>query len=407
MTKSNTNYLTLLLLCLGYFIDFYDLTIMGVSYNELIQEQFNITAVAQIQQTYLMISNFQTIGIFIGAILFGILGDKIGRATAIKYSILLYSLSTIAAVYTHSLPLFILLRTLSYIGLATEFSTSTVLILELFPIKSAAWGTAILYSFGVLGGITATSIGMVSWKAMFLCGGIAGLALYFGRGKIKESSKFLYAKEHSEQKFGSIWLLLSNRQYVLKLIKYFLMITPYFAMITMMFIFPNYIIKTYTLAYATKMLLLGFFVGNILSCLLSAFISIIFKNYKPFMLLSLCIFLVLMLNFKNIPEPGILIYSIGLGMIGGGYPIVWAQQIAKEYPIHIRNLASNTLFALGRASSIIFNLFISGWLAIKGAFVSNAIITTIIVFVLALSSIIFSFGKKTSAAQIGSEEISS
>ena len=62
MTKSNTNYLTLLLLCLGYFIDFYDLTIMGVSYNELIQEQFNITAVAQIQQTYLMISNFQTIG---------------------------------------------------------------------------------------------------------------------------------------------------------------------------------------------------------------------------------------------------------------------------------------------------------------------------------------------------------
>ena len=40
-----------------------------------------------------------------------------------------------------------------------------------------------------------------------LCGGIAGLALYFGRGKIKESSKFLYAKEHSEQKFGSMWLL--------------------------------------------------------------------------------------------------------------------------------------------------------------------------------------------------------
>ena len=99
-------------------------------------------------------------------------------------------------------------------------------------------------------------------------------------------------------------------------------------------------------------------------------------------------------QFQKHSRTGILIYSIGLGMIGGGYPIVWAQQIAKEYPIHIRNLAEQYSLCLRAGFQYSFQSFISGWLVVKGAFVSNAIITTIIVFVLALSSIIFSFGKK-------------
>ena len=129
---------TLILLCLGYFIDFYDLTIMSVSYTDIIKDQFGIIDITSIQQTYLIISSFQTIGIFIGAITFGIIGDKFGRAYAIKYSILLYSITTIAAIFTHNLPLFIALRTLTYVGLATEFSTSAVLIVEMFSSKNAA-----------------------------------------------------------------------------------------------------------------------------------------------------------------------------------------------------------------------------------------------------------------------------
>lgn len=375
---------TLLLLCLGYFIDFYDLTIMGVSYSELLKEQFHIVNTVELQQAYLTISNWQTIGIFIGAISFGILGDKIGRAAAIRYSILLYSIATIAAVYTHSLPVFIALRMLAYVGLATEFSTSTVLILELFPIKSAAWGTAILYSFGVLGGITATSIGFISWKAMFLCGGGAGLLLYIGRSQIQESISYTNAKLAQSKNLGSIKELLCNKTYLRKIFWYFLMITPFYAMITMMFIFPNYIIKTLSLGSATKLLLLGFFVGNILSCLLSGFF---FNNKQTFLAISLCIFLCFMTIYRFIPENAILAYSIGLGMIGGGYPIIWAQFVAKSFPIHIRSLASNLLFALGRASSIGFNIIIATWIASPQTFMQNSLILVTVVFILAITSL--------------------
>lgn len=386
----NTSF-TLLLLSLGYFIDFYDLTIMGVSYSELIKEQFNIIDATQIQQTYLLISNFQTAGIFIGAVIFGILGDKIGRAAAIRYSILLYSIATIASVYTHSLPVFIALRMLAYIGLATEFSTSTVLILELLPIKSAAWGTAILYSFGVLGGITATSIGFISWKAMFLCGGVGGLVLYIGRSHIQESANYLNAKlQQTTQPLGSIFELFKTLTNLKNIAIYFVMITPYFAMITMMFIFPNYMIKNFTLGYATKMLLIGFFVGNIISSLLSGFF---FNHKRIFMLATLLIFITLMNIYRFVPEEAILAFSIGLGLIGGGYPIIWAQMVANAFPIHIRSLASNVLFALGRASSIGFNIIISTWIVAPSNFIHYGVILTSTIFIMALGCVLYQFKK--------------
>lgn len=390
MTQRNTKIFTLSLLCLGYFIDFYDLTIMGVSYSELIQQQFKIHSTTQIQQTYLMISNFQTAGIFIGALLFGILGDKIGRANAIKYSILLYSTATIAAVFTHSLPIFIMLRMLAYIGLATEFATSTVLIIELFPVKSAAWGTALLYCFGVLGGICATLIGFISWKIMFLAGGLAGFSLFLARSKIGESTEFLDNKLEHQQQLGSFKILLTNPQHLQTLLRYFLMNSPYYAMITMMFIFPNYIIHNYSLAHATKLLLLGFFMGNIISSLLSALYKQYFANDKPFMVFILIVFISLMLNYSSISESSLFIYSIGLGLIGGGYPILLSQRAAREFPVYIRSIASNTLFGLGRASSIAFNLLIIHWLVTPTTFVHNSYLLSSIIFVIALLSVLIS-----------------
>lgn len=383
--KIKPSSITLLLLCLGYFIDFYDLTIMGVSYPELIREQFGIINTVQIQQTYLLISSFQTVGMFIGAILFGILGDKLGRASTIRYSILLYSLSTLAAVYTHSLPLFIALRVLSYIGLATEFSTSTILILESLPAKYAPWGTAILYSFGVLGGMTATSIGFISWKIMFLFGAVGGLLLFMGRTHIKESESYLKTQLVNKEKLGSWRELLLNKSNLAKLIYFTLILVPYFAMISLMFIFPNYIIKTYSLSYATKILLIGFFIGNIISSLLSGFFT---QYQRLFIAISMLLFLLLMTTFYLIPERALLAYSLGLGLVGGGYPIIWAQIVTRAFPIYIRSLASNFLYALGRGSGLIFNSIVAIWLVKPANLPLYSSILVATLFVLAIFAIV-------------------
>jgi MFS family permease len=380
MLTNKQKFWTLVLLCLGYFIDFYDLTIMSVSYPDVIRELFGITDMTQIQQTYLMISSFQTAGVFIGAITFGIIGDKFGRANAIKYSILIYSLSTVAAIFTHSLPLFIALRVIAYAGLATEFSTSTVLIVEMFSNKNAARGTALLYSVGVLGGMCAIFVGILSWKMMFICGGVGGLIIFIGRRFIKEPE--IKAKLSGDN--ARLVSLVTNKQNVVNLLKLFLVLVPYFATITTMFIMPNYIVKTISVSDATKSLLIGFFIGNIISSLIS---SLFFKHKKLFLYVSLLVFIILSLMFNYVGEQYILLYFIGVGLIGGGYPIVQAQLNAHLFDPSVRNTANNVVYALGRLSSIGFNALITTWIIKPEVFLTYSKIMFVIVFVVAVVAI--------------------
>ncbi|HVI94115.1 MAG TPA: MFS transporter, partial [Anaeromyxobacter sp.] len=79
---------------LGYFVDIYDLilfnivrvkslTALGVAGDALVTEG-------------LAIFNWQMVGMLLGGIVFGVVGDKLGRLQILFGSITLYSLSTIA-----------------------------------------------------------------------------------------------------------------------------------------------------------------------------------------------------------------------------------------------------------------------------------------------------------------------
>lgn len=391
MKNKTYNNFTVALLFFGYFIDFYDLSIMGVSYNELIREQFKIFNQTLIQHIYLTISNYQTLGIMAGALIFGILGDKWGRAKVIKFSILLYSLSTLAGIFCHSLMIFKLLRFLAYSGLACEFATSATMIVEMLKTKDASLKTSILYACGILGGIFATSLGFISWKLMFAFGGIAGIIIFILRAKIHESLIFSQQHQLYTSNFGNLKLIFFNKNNLLKFIKLLILIIPYQLMITIMFIFPNYIISNYSLAYATKLLLMGFFAGNLISTMISSFIINRIASYKKYLAYTFIAYALIMPIFAYVGQNLLLIYSIGIGILGGGYPVAWILLVTKSYGINIRSTASNLLFAMGRISGILFNLLIMHWLINPKTLVSNAVY--IIITVIGLSFIILTMIK--------------
>ncbi|ORU24934.1 MFS transporter, partial [Francisella tularensis subsp. holarctica] len=248
----------LVILCLGYFIDFYDLTVFSVSYVDLLKQQFGIFDSTKIQQTYYLINNIQMVGILVGAIFFGILADKFGRITVIKYSILLYSLTTLLCIFVNNIYIFMLLRFLAYLALASEFAVSSVLIVEFFPPKLAAWGMSLLYILGVLGGMFATFLGVFSYKIMFIFGGFAGLGIYAFRRVLEESPYFieLYTSDRFKNA-GSIVFLLRN--YSKPLILNFLITLPYFFVITVMLALVKFIATDIDFASLVKMFLFGFF----------------------------------------------------------------------------------------------------------------------------------------------------
>ena len=377
--------LTLILLCFGYFMDFYDLTIFSVSYNELIPDLFSVTNNVAIQQLRLMLTNWYTIGIFIGALTFGVLGDKFGRITVIRFSILLYSIATTLSVFTHSITIFAILRFFAGAGLACEFATSNVLIAELFSERNASRGASLLYASGVLGGITATSLGFISWQLMFILGGVGGLILYFARKKIDESLVYLANIKNSLPiNRGDLLTLVNTWPNRIKLFKLLMLIVPYSLMISIMFIYPRYMNLSYDISYATKILLLGFFIGNIVSALFSSYIINKFNNYTKYMWGSLFLFIILMPLFYLVTDNTLFLYSCGLGLLGGGYPTVWIQLVSRSYGTNLRNSASNVLFALCRASGIIFNLLVAYWLARPDSIVFNLFVMMGIILMITL-----------------------
>ena len=251
----NTKWI-LLILCLGYFIDFYDLTVFSVSYVDIFKQQFNMHDSTKIQQMYYLINNIQMAGILVGAIAFGMLADKFGRITVIKYSILLYSFSTICCIFVTNLHVFMLLRFLAYLALASEFAVSSVLIVEFFPPKIAAWGMSLLYILGVLGGIVATLFGVFSYQIMFVFGGLAGLTIYLFRRVLEESPYFIEIYESDRFKnAGSIIFLFKN--YSKPLILNFLITLPYFFVITVMFALVKFIASDADFATLVKIFLFG------------------------------------------------------------------------------------------------------------------------------------------------------
>ena len=79
---------------LGFFVDIYDLLLFSIvrrsSFTELGVAESNLKNIGE------SIISWQMLGLTIGGILWGILGDKKGRRHVLFGSILLYSLATIA-----------------------------------------------------------------------------------------------------------------------------------------------------------------------------------------------------------------------------------------------------------------------------------------------------------------------
>ena len=377
---------TIFLLCCGYFVDFYDLTIFAASYTQVIQNLFQIYNPIEIQSLYLTITNFYTAGIILGAITFGIIGDKFGRSYVIRYSILIYSTAIILSIFAKSIILFTILRFVAGFGLATEFATSSVLLAELLGTRQAANSTKWLYCSGILGGITAVFISRIfPWQFVFICGGAAGIIIFILRKKILESVLFKLLTPTISR--GNFFKLFANRTQTLKLIKLFILIVPFNFIISVMFMLPNFMPISLKLGHAIQILLTGFFLGNLVSTFASSYIINYFKDYRVYCWLNIALFLIVVPLFRFIPDNFFFIYCLFIGLLGGGLPTVWIQLISRSYPTEIRNTASNTLWAMGRGSGIIFNLLCLVWITNKSLFiysitVSSLVIASLVIIVL-------------------------
>jgi MFS family permease len=142
---------------LGYFVDIYDLVLFNVIKKESL-DALGLGGVSY-ESNEISLFNFQMIGMLVGGILWGILGDKKGRLSVLFGSIILYSLANIANAFVTSMPAYSVIRFLAGIGLAGELGAGITLVVETMTKETRGYGTMIIVTFGALGAVFASLIG--------------------------------------------------------------------------------------------------------------------------------------------------------------------------------------------------------------------------------------------------------
>jgi MFS family permease len=182
--------LTVLVAALGYFVDMFDLLLFPIVRQPSLLDLGIPAGEAQIT-TGAMLLNAQMVGMLLGGIFWGVLGDKKGRLSTLFGSIALYSVANIANAFVHSIPAYAMWRFLAGLGLAGELGAAVTLVSEILPKDLRGYGTTIVAAVGIFGTVAASLVGKyLPWRIAYLVGGGLGILLLLLRFGIRESGMF-------------------------------------------------------------------------------------------------------------------------------------------------------------------------------------------------------------------------
>ena len=133
-----------------------------------------------------------------GGLIFGMLGDRIGRAKTMLMTILIYSLCTGLSALSVSVYDFAFYRFLTGLGVGGEFAVGVALVAEVMPSAARPHALGLLQAFSAVGNISAALINMglglaegegyvqSPWRIMFCIGALPALLSLVIRRRLKE-----------------------------------------------------------------------------------------------------------------------------------------------------------------------------------------------------------------------------
>lgn len=213
--SSNIFSIPVLVASLGYFVDIYDLQLFNIIGKESLEKGLKLSATEVARYDYILFM-WQMGGMLLGGIVFGILGDRLGRKSVLFSSILIYSIANIANAFVVNVEQYQLVRLIAGFGLSGELGAAITLISEIIDRERRGWGTMIIVSAGALGAVAGNLIAkQTEWQMSYIIGGVLGLVLLAFRVGTFESGMFDKLKTSTVQK-GNFFMLFKSRTIFLK-----------------------------------------------------------------------------------------------------------------------------------------------------------------------------------------------
>jgi MFS family permease len=164
------------------------------------------------------------IGWATGGLAFGVLGDRIGRAKTMLWTILIYSFFTGFSALSVGFWDFAFYRFLTGLGVGGEFAVGVALVAEVMPDHARPYALGLLQALSAVGNISAAVINMGlgaaaqaglidnAWRVMFVVGTVPALLAVLIRRRLKEPERWqaAVASEGMHKQLGSYAELFSD-----------------------------------------------------------------------------------------------------------------------------------------------------------------------------------------------------
>ena len=375
---------------LGYFVDIYDLLLFGIV---RVQSLKSLGVDVDVAGTYIM--NFQMIGLLIGGILWGILGDKKGRLSVLFGSILVYSLANIACGFLPKLQslgnienTYAVLRFIAGLGLAGELGAGITLVSESLPKELRAIGTSLVAGFGLLGAVVAQLTVELAgdWTYAYFIGGGLGLLLLLLRVGVFESGLYKNLEQDNTIAKGNFLSLFTNKTQFIKYLKCIAMGLPTWFCIGILAVMANQFAPSFGISNlnpgkAIMWAYIGIAVGDFASGFLSHWLHSR-KKAILYMMLFTIIGILLLLFGGTKTENQYYFYCAWLGL-GTGYWAMFVTVAAEQFGTNIRSTATTTVPNMVRGLLPLMLLGFDFFKADYGVIVSVSIVG-VIVFLLGI-----------------------
>lgn len=162
-----------------------------------------------------------------GGLIFGSVGDRIGRAKTLTLTVLIYSVCTGLSAFSKGWVDFATYRFLTGLGVGGVFGLAVALVADTLPDRSRTGALGTLQALSAVGNVTAGLVSMymgslesskaiepgTAWKYMFLVGAFPAFLCVFIQIRLKEPEKWVKAREAGKAagvKFGSYSALLGD-----------------------------------------------------------------------------------------------------------------------------------------------------------------------------------------------------
>ncbi len=385
---------------LGYFVDIYDLLLFTIVREKSLEGVgVNLKDTPSVIAASTEIINWQMVGLLIGGIIWGTLGDKKGRLSVLFGSIILYSVANFITGFIHTVDHYSACRFIAGLGLAGELGAGITLVSELLPKEKRGIGTSMVAGIGLSGAVAAYFTFQLTghdWRLCYQIGGVLGVLLLFLRISVAESGMFKEVLQQKAVSKGNFFMLFTNGKRFKKYLLAILIGLPTWYVIG---ILVNYSNRFATALYGSKTIdsgrsIMYAYAAIAAGDIIVGFVSQYFKSRKKALLIFYAMAVVgIVLFFSAANNTDTAMYAIcGLLGFSTGFWAIFVTMGAEQFGTNLRATAATTIpnmvrGALPLINMLFLDLFQKSW---KWTITESAIVTGIIVMIIGVLAVIFS-----------------